>query len=99
MFETENRSSSQGLPYDFSSIMHFLHNAFSRNPHKSTIVPHSGAIPKTLLGYSAKGSDLDFLHLNILYCGGMDVKLLYMYTVTQLELATLCSLMQISHVA
>ena len=68
-FRIENKTTSQGLPYDFSSIMHFHHDAFSRD-HKSTVVPRNRTIPKTFLGSSATGTDLDFLHLNILYCGG-----------------------------
>ena len=68
-FRIENRTTSQGLPYDFSSIMHFRHNAFSRD-NKSTILARSHTISETCLGRSATGTDLDFLHLNILYCGG-----------------------------
>ena len=80
MFETESRSSSQGLPYDFSSIMHFRHNAFSRDYNESTVVPRNRTISKAILGCSAKATDLDFLHLNILYCGGKDVKLVCIVT-------------------
>ena len=69
-FWIESRSTSQGLPYDFSSIMHFRHNAFSRNREKSTVVPRNRTIPKTILGNSSMATDLDFLHLNLLYCGG-----------------------------
>ena len=69
-FWIENRTTSQGLPYDFSSIMHFRHLAFSRDGHKSTIIPRSRTISKTFLGSSATPTDLDFLHLNLLYCGG-----------------------------
>ena len=80
MFETESRSSSQGLPYDFRSIMHLRHNAFSRDHSESTVVPRNRTISKTILGCSAKATDLDFLHLNILYCEGKDVKLVYIVT-------------------
>ena len=69
-FSIANRTTSQGLPYDFSSIMHFRHNAFSCDRHKSTVVPRSRTISKTLLGSSATATDLDFLHLNLLYCEG-----------------------------
>ena len=68
-FRVQNITTSQGLPYDFRSIMHFRHDAFSRD-HKSTVLPRSHTIRKTFLGSSASGTDLDFLHLNILYCGG-----------------------------
>ena len=72
-FSIESRSTSQGLPYDFMSVMHFRHDAFSGNRgKKSTLVPRILAIPGTILGGSENGTDLDFLHLNLLYCGGTD---------------------------
>ena len=73
-FLIQNSSTSQGLPYDFSSIMHFRPNAFSVDYHKSTIVPHNHTIPTAILGSSATATDLDFLHLNLLYCGGTEAK-------------------------
>ena len=73
-FEIQSRSTPQGFPYDFSSIMHFRHNAFSRNQNDSTVVPHNRTIPITVLGSSAAATDLDFLHINLLYCGGKDAK-------------------------
>ena len=79
-FRVENKTTSQGLPYDFNSIMHFRHNAFSRG-HKSTVLPRDHGIPKTSLGTSDTGTDLDFLHLNVLYCGGtfMDATFIHLY--------------------
>ena len=71
----QSKSTSQGLPYDFSSIMHFQHNEFSLKHYKSTIVPHNRTIPKAILGSRAKPTDLDFLHLNLLYCGGKEENL------------------------
>ena len=71
MIQTESRSTSQGLPYDFSSIMHCQHNTFSRELFKSAVVPRNPKIPKTDLGSSDRATPLDFLHINLLYCGGM----------------------------
>ena len=71
-FLIQSRSTSQGLPYDFRSIMHFRHNAFSRDRDESTLIPLNGTIPKAILGSSDTATDLDFLHLNLLYCGGTD---------------------------
>ena len=79
-FWIQNRSTSQGLPYDFSSIMHFQHNAFSRGHNKSTVVPHNSTISKTILGSSNEGTNMDFLHINLLYCGGEEAKWLHCYT-------------------
>ena len=71
-FFIRNKSTSQGLPYDFSSIMHFRHDAFSRALNESTVVTRNHTIPKTILGGSTDATDLDFLHINLLYCGGTD---------------------------
>ena len=76
-FWIQSKSTSQGLPYDFSSIMHFRHNAFSRIPYKSTVVPRNRTVPKTILGSSSSATDIDFRHLNLLYCGGTDAKFIY----------------------
>ena len=69
-FRIQSKLTSQGLPYDFSSIMHFRHNAFSRTGFKSTVVPRNRTIPKSVLGSSVTATYLDFLHVNLLYCGG-----------------------------
>ena len=90
-FRIENRTTSQGLPYDFSSIMHFRHNAFSRD-NKSTVFPRSHTIPKTFLGMSATGTDLDFLHLNILYCGGTCTDTMFIHSYVDIS----CKFSQIS---
>ena len=76
-FWIQSRSSSQGVPYDFSSIMHFRHNAFSFDRDESTVVPCNRAIPKSILGSSATATDLDYLHINLLYCGGRNDKMTY----------------------
>ena len=73
-FWIESRSTSQGLPYDFKSIMHFRHKAFSHDQYASTVVPRNHTISRTILGRSATATDLDFLHLNFLYCGGTNTK-------------------------
>ena len=74
-FAVEVGASSQQVPYDYSSVMHFRHNAFSREiRHKSTVLPRNQAIPKSELGSSYTGTNLDFLHINLLYCGGMAAK-------------------------
>ena len=68
-------ASSQHVPYDYSSVMHFRHDAFSPEMRdKSTVLPRNEAIPKIKLGSSYTGTNLDFLHINLLYCGGMAAK-------------------------
>ena len=69
-FHVQEKSTSQGLPYDFESVMHFRQNALSTRPKKNTIIPKSTEIPSSRLGTSINGTILDFLHVNLLYCGG-----------------------------
>ena len=69
-FDIQANSTSQGLPYDFQSIMHFHYNAHSHN-QKSTIIPKVSTMPRTELASSERGTYLDFLHVNFLYCRGM----------------------------
>ena len=62
--------------------MHYRHNDFlsggaSQKRDASTIVPHEHSIRKGILGSSDEATYLDFLHLNVLYCGGTNDKLLY----------------------
>ena len=76
-FDVLNNITSQGIPYDFSSIMHFRHNAFSRAiRQKSTVLPRNQTIPISKLGISSTGTDLDFFHINLLYCEGMAGKII-----------------------
>ena len=69
-FRVEEKSTSQGLPYDFESIMHYQNNTFSTSLEKLTLLPKNANIPSSRLGISQNGTTLDFLHVNILYCGG-----------------------------
>ena len=70
LFALESNSTSQGLPYEYASTMHFRHNEFSRTKTKSTIIPTVAQVPKETLGSALEITYLDFLHINLLYCGG-----------------------------
>ena len=72
MFDVEYTSTTQELPYDFSSTMHFQHDAFAY-PNQSTLEPLSLRIAKKDLGSSVTGTEFDFLHINLLYCQGIVV--------------------------
>ena len=76
-FLIQSRSTSQGLPYDYSSIMHYRHNTFSRTRFGSTMIPGNRTIPKATLGNTVKPTELDFLHLNLLYCEGKESKFVH----------------------
>lgn len=66
-----NNSTSQGLPYDFESIMHFHDTAFTRKYFQSTIVPLNPIkIQPHTLGSSEHPTAFDYLHINLLYCKG-----------------------------
>ena len=75
-FDILGGTTFQGVPYDFRSIMHIRHNAFSNEIHcTSTVVPCNLTIPSSELGNSYIGTDFDFLHINLLYCQGMGVEI------------------------
>ena len=67
-FKTIKTSTAQGLPYNFASIMHFRHNAYSKNL-LSTIIPINESIEKEMLGRRQKPSEQDYLDINLSYCG------------------------------
>ena len=69
-FAVENNATSQKLPYDFRSLMHFRRDAFARKKGLTTIFPRNRSINPGMLGKGGSGTELDFLHVNLLYCGG-----------------------------
>lgn len=58
---------SQGIEYDYHSIMHYAHNAFSKNG-KSTIVPLDSDISVNNLGQRSHFTEKDLEHIRSLYC-------------------------------
>ena len=62
-------STTQGLPYDFGSIMNFVHYACSKNELSSTIIPVNDSIPKEAIGVASRPSEQDYLDINLTYCG------------------------------
>ena len=67
-------SSTQGLPYDYSSIMHYRANTFimsSSDKVGFSITPVNTSIPSSLLGAANFPTKFDFLHINLMYCGGI----------------------------
>ena len=60
---------TQGVPYDTGSIMHYGAFAFSRN-RQPTIEPVNRNIPLNSLGQRNGFSPSDIQHVNTLYCGG-----------------------------
>ena len=61
--------STQGVPYDIGSIMHYRFNAFTNNGNP-TILPLDTSIDKEQLGQRDGLSDMDLQHVQMLYCGG-----------------------------
>ena len=64
-------ASTQGVPYDFKSVMHFDPTAFSCNGD-DTIV-HSDPDTRTHFGISILPDIKDYFHINILYCDGKKI--------------------------
>ena len=70
-FEINQLASTQGLPYDYKSIMHYPCTAYVRKDRGSfSIIPVNSSIPPRLLGSSIEPTEYDFLHINLVYCGG-----------------------------
>ena len=60
---------TQGIPYDLSSIMHYGAFDFSRNG-QPTIEPLNSNVPLNDLGQRNGFTQSDISHVNTLYCGG-----------------------------
>ena len=60
-------ATTQGITYDFDSIMHYLPNAFSANG-KVTVKPQDKDIILSRLGQRVNFSSYDLQHVNALYC-------------------------------
>lgn len=64
---TTNQVTTQGVPYDFGSIMHYSSHAFSRNG-RPTIEPKDRSVSSSTLGQRSGFSTKDLEHANTLYC-------------------------------
>ena len=60
---------TQGIPYDLGSVMHYSAFAFSRN-RQPTIEPVNPSVQLSSLGQRNGFSPSDIQHVNTLYCGG-----------------------------
>ena len=61
-------ATTQGISYDFSSLMHYSAYAFSRNG-RPTIVPLDSSLSLDSLGQREDFSEGDLQHVKTLYCG------------------------------
>ena len=68
-FETYEDIVTQGVPYDYHSIMHFKSSAHPVTGN-STIVPLGVELKKADLGSALSPTEYDYLHINLLYCEG-----------------------------
>ena len=69
-FLISNELVTQSLPYDYQSIMHFNPYAYSKND-MYTIETKSSFISVLALGSAEVPTELDYTHLQLLYCDGM----------------------------
>ena len=60
-------ASTQGIAYDYYSIMHYNAWAFSRNG-RATIIPLDKSVSKRDLGQRNTFTSKDLQHINALYC-------------------------------
>ena len=68
-FEIPENVSTQLLPYNYESIMHLPCRAYSMNG-LLTIVPKEVHVHEHIFQGYPSARELDYLHLNILYCNG-----------------------------
>ena len=61
-------ATTQSVPYDYRSIMHYSAYAFSQNGNP-TIEPINSSVSLRDLGQRSGFSDHDLQHVNVLYCG------------------------------
>ena len=61
-------ATTQSVPYDYRSIMHYSAYAFSQNGNP-TIEPINSSVSLRDLGQRSGFSDSDLQHVNVLYCG------------------------------
>lgn len=62
--------STQGIPYDFGSVMHYGAYAFAVDRSRATIEPIGNTISLSSLGQRSGFSDNDLAHVHNQYCGG-----------------------------
>ncbi len=60
-------STTQGVPYDYDSLMHYGAYAFTRNGGP-TIEPLNSGVSLDALGQRSGFSTYDLEHVNVLYC-------------------------------
>lgn len=65
-------SSTNGIAYDYSSIMHYSAYAFSSN-REPTIVPRDSRVGLSTLGQRRGLSSRDYQHITNLYCNQGEV--------------------------
>ena len=80
-FEIVSRAfvTTQGVPYDIRSLMHYGAHAFSRNG-QPTIEPIDRSISLNQLGQRSGFSSSDLQHVNTLYCSDCKCRIPYGHT-------------------
>ena len=69
-FERLDKLITQGVPYDYKSIMHYECFAATKNYHH-VMRPLTLEVTPQDLGSAALPTDYDYLHINLLYCPGI----------------------------
>ena len=62
--------STQGIPYDLGSVMHYNAYGFAVDRRIPTIRPIDSTVPLSALGQRSGFSNRDIAHVHNQYCGG-----------------------------
>ena len=77
-FVIDQTSTSQNVPYDYKSIMHFAAYTGTSQAYP-TIFPNFNSDLTILdLGNSNLPTEYDYLHINLLYCEGEFTTIIYL---------------------
>ncbi len=76
---TPSLVTTQAVPYDLGSVMHYGATAFSKNG-EPTIVPVESSVPHSSLGQRNGLSGTDLQHVKTLYCSGTTITITIIYT-------------------
>ena len=67
-------ATSQGLPFDLQSVMNYFEFVTEGRSKPLTIFPHNDTWESGHSENYTLPTDLDILHINLLYCGGAKIK-------------------------
>ena len=76
-YKIKDFTTTQNLPYDYASIMHYSHSTYSG---KSELVPRNRSIPLDYISSAEEPTELDYLHINLAYCNGTEKDMQFIHS-------------------